>query len=257
VRPSARDRKPRAPKTERVYGLAAALAVMRVRPRDVLSIAHTMAVRKQLADMLRQAARLRIAYREVDEEELSKMAASVHHEGVCLLAAPRPRASVEELARRTEPRGLILALDRVQNPHNIGAVLRSAAFFGAAGMLLSADGERTLLGPAAVRVAEGGAELVPVVATPALATALRTLRESDFGIVGSDVRATTPLASFRWPQRCVLVLGSEEQGMSSQARNACDALVRIEGNGSLESLNVSVAAGVLLASYTASLADGD
>jgi len=227
---------------------------MRTRPRDVLSIAHTTAVRKPLADMLRQAARLRIAYREVDEDELSKMAASVHHEGVCLLAAPRQRSSVEELARATEPRGLILALDRVQNPHNVGAVLRSAAFFGAAGMLLSAEGDRTLLGPATVRVAEGGAELVPVAEAPGLATALRALRENGLGIVGSDVRATTPLAQFRWPQRCVLVLGSEEQGMSQQARNACDALVRIEGAGKLESLNVSVAAGVLLASYAASLA---
>jgi TrmH RNA methyltransferase len=235
-----------------VYGLAAAFAAMRTRPDQVLSIAHTVGARLLLADMLSHAARLHIAYREVGDEELAKMAGTLHHEGVCLLVRPRKNASLSELARLTEPRGLIVALDQVGNPHNVGAVLRSAAFFGAAGVLASSGEQgRSVLTPAATRVAEGGAELLLISQGDALGPALQSLHQSGLHIVGSDVRAPTSLAALRWPERCVLVLGSEDRGLTPQVRKACNTLVRIEGSGALESLNVSVAAGVLLASYAA------
>ncbi len=248
-----REHEPRAQaKAERVYGLAAALSVMRVRSQAVLSIAHTAAVRGELGPMLRQAARRRIAYREVGEQELSRMAGALHHEGVCLLVRPRARATLAELDRQSQPRGLLLALDGVSNPHNVGAVLRSAAFFGAAGMLLAAaDGDRSPLTPAAVRVAEGGAEQVKLAWVDGLAAGLQSLRGSGLAVIGSDARAGTPLHALRWPERCVLVLGSEDRGLTPAVRKACSALVHIEGSGALDSLNVSVAAGVLLASYTA------
>jgi TrmH RNA methyltransferase len=232
--------------------MAAALSVLRVHPEQVLSIAHTEAVRKPLAEALREAARRRIAYREVGEEELAKMAGAVHHEGVCLLVRPRSNLTLTELARRAEPAGLIVALDRVSNPHNVGAVLRSAAFFGAAGMLLCDDeGRGRALTPAATRVAEGGAEHVPVAHVQMLAPALQSLRGSGLTIVGSDVRAELPLQALQWPERAVVVLGSEDEGLAPAVRKGCDVVVRIEGSGALESLNVSVAAGVLLASYRA------
>ena len=96
-----------------------------------MSIAYTAAVRKPLADMLRAAARRHIAYREVDTEELARMAQSVHHEGVCLLVAARPAPKLSELLKSVRDGGLLLALDGVENPHNIGAILRSAAYFDA------------------------------------------------------------------------------------------------------------------------------
>ena len=109
--------------TQKIYGLAAVLAVMAKRPEQVLSIAHTRALRFPLADVLREAAKRRVAYREVDEEELSRLAESLHHEGVCLLARKPAALDLETLARRTQPRGLIVALDGVQNPHNIGVMV--------------------------------------------------------------------------------------------------------------------------------------
>jgi TrmH RNA methyltransferase len=231
---------------ERVYGLSAALAAFAQRPDRVLSIAHTKEARRDLAEMLREAAKRRIAYREVDAEALANMADSVHHEGVCLLVRPAPELELPELAERVADEGLLIALDEVQNPHNLGAVLRTAAYFGARGMLVSADKKLTA---AARRVAEGGAEHVPVVSVPELPAALKALADHDFAIIGADTRAKVKLNALKWPKRSVLVLGHERDGLSKPVREACTTLVRIEGTEAVESLNVSVAAGVLLASY--------
>jgi RNA methyltransferase, TrmH family len=233
---------------ERVYGLAAALAAFEQRPEAVVSIAHTAEVRRPIAPMLREAARRRIAYREVEEPELGKLADSVHHEGVCLLVRPRRPLDSGELIERVAERGLLLAFDDVQNPHNIGAMLRSAAYFGVCGAILS-ERLRPKLSAAARRVAEGGAEHVPVAIVPALAPALRELADAGFGVVGADARARLPLAELSWPKRAVLVLGHERTGLSSETRAACRALTRIDGTDAVDSLNVSVAAGVLMASY--------
>jgi RNA methyltransferase, TrmH family len=231
---------------ERVYGLSAALAAFEQRPEQVISIAHTRDVRREVADMLREAARRRIAYREVDDDALAEMADSVHHEGVCLLVRTERGMELGELVERTGDRGLIVALDEVQNPHNLGAVLRSAAYFGAFGLLVAADKKLT---PSARRIAEGGAEHVPVVSVASLPSALKLLADDGFAIVGADTRAKLQLRTFKWPKRAVLVLGHEREGLSKPVRTACNTLVRIEGTQAVESLNVSVAAGVLLASY--------
>jgi TrmH RNA methyltransferase len=134
----------------------------------------------------------------------------------------------------------------VQNPHNLGAVLRSAAYFGARGLIVSADKKLTA---AARRVAEGGAEHVPVVSVPSLPVALKAFADHELAIIGADTRAPVQLHTLKWPKRAVLVLGHERDGLSKPVRTACNTLVRIAGTGAVESLNVSVAAGVFLASY--------
>lgn len=231
---------------ERVYGLSAALAAFEQRPELVINIAHTRDARREVADMLREAAKRRIAYREVDDETLAQMADSVHHEGVCLLIRAEPGLPLDALAQRAGERGLIIALDDVQNPHNLGAVLRSAAYFGVRGMVVSGDKKLT---PSARRIAEGGAEHVPVASVPIMPSALKALADEDFAIIGADTRAKVSLRTFKWPKRAVLVLGHEREGLSKAVRSVCSTLVRIEGTKAVESLNVSVAAGVLLASY--------
>jgi TrmH RNA methyltransferase len=233
-----------------VYGLSAARSVLERRPQSVISIAHTPEVRRAIADMLREAARRRIAYREVDEAELSRMADSVHHEGVCVLVKPQPALDLAQLLQGVADHALLLALDGVQNPHNVGAILRTAAYFGVSALLL-ADAERSLLTAAARRVAEGGAEVVPVLHVAALGPALRTLAEAQFVVVGADARAKVALPALRWPKRAVLVLGHEQHGLSAEARKVCKTLVGIPGSAAIESLNVSVAAGIFMASYAA------
>ena len=146
---------------ERVVGLAAAHAALQVRPRDVLHIAYSASARSALGELLREAARLRIAYREVDDEELARIAGTLHHEGICLQVRARARVTLDQVAEALREGGFVLALDQVLNPHNIGALLRSAAYFGAAALVIGSRDQRGL-GPAAVRIAEGGAEYVPV-----------------------------------------------------------------------------------------------
>ncbi len=235
--------------TEKVVGLGAAYSVMRVRPRDVLNIAHSKNARAEVSDLLREAARLRIAYRELPQEDLDALSETVHNEGICLLVRQRPEATLDLLMRAITGEGLILALDRVENPHNVGALLRSAAFFGASGMLVSGTRKRALT-PSVVRVAEGGAEHVPVCAVPQLAPALAELRRVGAAIVGADAHRGESATRFRFPPRTVLVLGSERHGLSPDLEAVCTDLVHIRGTDAVESLNVSVAAGILLALAT-------
>jgi TrmH RNA methyltransferase len=231
-----------------VYGLSAALAVMARRPSDIVNIAYAQSARKALAPALREAARRRVPYNEFGDDELAQMAGATHHEGVCLLVRARPAPGLDDMVRAATPQGLLLALDGVDNPHNVGAVLRSAAFFGASGMIV-ADAARKALPASAVRIAEGGAEYVRVWHVPELAPVLRTLRDHAFSIVGADNRAGVLLDALQWPARAVLVLGAERVGLTPAVRGACHVVTRIEGTGALDSLNVAVAAGVLLASH--------
>lgn len=239
---------PKAPSpTERVFGLAAARAVLTVRPQDVLHIAHSREARREVAELLREAAKLRIAYREVSEDELGRIAGSLHHEGVCMQVRARRLVPLPELARRLREPGFVLALDRVENPHNVGALLRSAGYFGARALVV-ASARGPVLTPAAVRVAEGAAEHVPVCAVPSLESALTALREAGAQVIGADAHRGSPLGDMRWPTRSVLVLGNEREGLSPRTQALCHDFVCIEGTGAVESLNVSVAAGILLSS---------
>lgn len=237
---------------ERIYGLAAAKAAFAARPEAVLSIAHTADQRHALADLLRNAARRRIAYREVETEELARMAQSVHHEGVCLLIRPRELPSLSSLLRSVRNGGLLLALDGVQNPHNVGAILRSAAYFGASGLLYTStdSGHKTSALPAAARrVAEGGAEYVPVLRVDSLHTVVQEATRAGVSVLGCDAHAPEDLGAFEWPERALLVFGHEQHGLTREVRAGCRHLVRIAGQPRIDSLNVSVAAGIFLASY--------
>ena len=236
-------------RTEKVFGLNAAHAVMRMRPDDVLHIAHAKGARRELRELLREAASRRIAYREVEPDELERIADTVHHEGVCLLVRARAEARVDDLARELARGGVVVALDRVENPHNVGALLRSLAFFGARGLLLESQRERAL-GPAAVRVAEGGAEYVPTCVVGSLCDALDQLRAAGAHIIGADAHRGEPVARYRFPARSVIVLGSERYGLARDVEARCTELVHIAGTDAVESLNVSVAAGILLAFAT-------
>ena len=249
-RPHKPTRPPAEPATERVVGIAAVRAVLEARPKDALNIAHGREARSEVRDILRLAAQHRVAYRELAQADLDRLADTVHHEGVCMLARARTAPSLKDMVKRLDERGFLLALDRVDNPHNVGAILRTAAFFGARGLLVGMHKdmrEEKSLTPAMVRIAEGGAERVPVMFTADLPGALGAFAAQDIAILGADGRATQALGEVNWPERNVIVLGSERSGMSDGVRKRCTHIVRIDGTGHIESLNVSVAAGIFMA----------
>jgi TrmH RNA methyltransferase len=134
----------------------------------------------------------------------------------------------------------------VQNPHNLGSILRTAAHFGAAAIVGRA-GELPPLSPAAVRVAEGAAEFVPVCDLADPVADLKRLAKSGFRIVATSSHRGKPLSAANLGGRVVIVLGSEGEGVSRAIETAAAECVQIPGTGAVESLNVGVACGVALA----------
>ena len=234
-----------------VYGMKAALALVERRPEDVLRIHYRTDRRIQLKGVLAWAASRRLPYRELDEDSLRKVAGGTHHEGLVVIAKPLRFASFAPAPPPSDSaapaRPLVwVALDGVENPHNLGAILRSAAFFGAEGVLVGGATPGEKVNQAAIRVAEGGAEYVRVAAEPDLAAALSARAAEGWAVLGLETDGTR-LARPRQARPILLVLGNEHEGLRPAIRKACSAVHRIHGSGTLASLNVSVAAGVALA----------
>ena len=213
-----------------------------------MNIAYSAQARRALGPTLREAARRRIAYREVSEEELGRMAGSLAPRRRVHAGARAEDAELSRAVARTTPRGLIVALDHVGNPHNAGAILRTAAFFGARGLVIG-GGAREALAPSALRVAEGGAEHVPILHSEDLTAALKGLRALGLTIVGADSSAKQTTPNWSGPRAACSCSATSAKGYRRPHASCATSRVRIAGSGAIDSLNVSVAAGVLMAGY--------
>jgi len=233
----------------RYYGLNAVQAVFAQRPEAIRKLYLAEARIPQLQPLLSWCVKNRIGYRVVEETDLGKLAASSHHEGVVAdVLRIEPLALSAWL--RTLPEGPVLALwlDGVGNPHNFGAILRSSAHFGVAAILQSQDSTLAVSG-AAARVAEGGAEKVPLVRMQDRHDALIALRAAGFKLAATVVRGGADLFAAELPQRLVYVMGAESEGMDDALARACDLQLSIPGTGAVESLNVAAATAVFLAQW--------
>lgn len=234
--------------TEVLYGYRAALAVVEKRPEDVSEVLFAGELRSRLGDLHRWAQRRGISMREAPEAELARLAGTTNHEGLCVRAKGRRWLSPGELAEQlVERRGAAIALDRVRNPYNIGAILRSAAFFGLEGAILGAPAPHPALAPDAVRVAEGGAEHLLLSRTTDLAETLARLKGRGVRVIGAESDGTAGLAGYPFERPAVVVLGNEREGLGDRIRAQCDELVVIRGGGAVGSLNVSIAASLVIA----------
>jgi tRNA G18 (ribose-2'-O)-methylase SpoU len=231
-----------------LYGLRSGIAVFERRRRDIRRIGFDAALRAELTELANWAAKNGVPCRAEDERELAARAQSSQHEGLVLDVVPRRWLPARELASllAKEP-GIVLALDRVRNPQNVGAVLRSAAFFGAKAAVLGAPAPHPGVPPFAQRVAEGGAEHLELCRTTDLADTLGRLKSGGVHVIGADAHAKGGLDALPANGSVVLVLGHEREGLGARIKAQCNTLVSIQGSGALESLNVAVAAGVLLA----------
>ena len=229
---------------DKVYGANAVRAAFAQRPDAIVRVYVDEDRVDDYRALLREAAARRVAYKLVSFDEVAAFCGSRHHEGICVLARP-PREGLRALADRVTASPLVVALDEVRNPHNLGAIARSAAHYGAAAIVRGeADGRWT---GAAFRTAEGGAEHVARVAVRSLADALRVLRESGYGIIGLDAKARTRLYELPLTGPSVIVLGNEGAGLGAEVREALSRTACLPGTGAVDSLNVSNAAAVCLA----------
>lgn len=231
-----------------VYGLNAALAVATHRPDAIRRVLYENSRIPDIGPLLKETAARRRPYREIPAAELERVAKTQHHEGVVVVVDPLPLVDGETFLRDLPRDAVILALDGVGNPHNLGAILRSAAWFGADGIIFPVDDPRqATLSSAALRVAQGGAEVVPCCGVRDLASALWHLDDLGITPIGADQRATRSLFDGPLPKPICLVLGNEGRGLTPAVADACRGHVRIPGTGRIESLNVAVTAGILLA----------
>lgn len=188
-----------------------------------------------------------VAVRRIARSKLDDMAGGVRHQG-CLARVRSADALGEdglESLLSTVSQPLVLVLDQVQDPHNLGACLRSAAAAGAHAVVVPRD-RSVGLTPTVRKVAAGGAELVPVARVTNLARTLRRLQEQGIWIVGMADSEADPLDQVDLRGGLALVLGSEGTGMRRLTRHTCDSLAGIPMIGGVASLNVSVAAGICL-----------
>ena len=236
---------------EKFHGVRACEALFTRRPGDVVRVYLTARRKPTFTKLLDSCVRERKGFQIVDDENLERLTGSLHHEGIVILAKAVRRQDLAGLLRGIESgtvTGPLLYLDGVQNPHNLGSILRTAAHFGV-GAVIGAEGELPPLSAAAVRVAEGAAEHVPVVSLASPGPDLARLKKAGYELVaatshGGDALWTAPLAD---ASKLVIVMGSEGEGVSRGIVKACDRSVQIPGTGVVESLNVSVACGVVLA----------
>ena len=236
----------------KICGLAAVRARFARDPASIQRLFFDYATGRQVGVMCKVLAQAKKVYRCVEPAELEKIAGSMHHGGIVAVVAPSPlRApTVENLRNWAQRRETLLVLDRIGNAHNLGAVARTAAFFGVPRLVIPDDAAAARPNDAAHRVAEGGFEHLEVWRVPSLAAFTRELAAAGFDVVGAATRGgrlgakrgEAPSAA----KPIALVLGNEEQGLAPEVAAACTRLVTIPGAGKVESLNVSVAAAVLM-----------
>ena len=173
------------------------------------------------------------------------------HQGVVIEVEPLKEIWLDDVINTAEDRALLLVLDQVTDPHNVGAILRSAAAFGAIG-IVTQDRHSPPESGALAKAASGALERVPWVRVVNLARALEEISEAGFWRIGLAGDAETDLKDAFGPPRVALVLGAEGPGLRTNTRDHCDALARLPISAAIESLNVSNAAAVAL--YAASIA---
>ncbi|WP_300450042.1 23S rRNA (guanosine(2251)-2'-O)-methyltransferase RlmB [Accumulibacter sp.] len=230
-----------------IFGFHSTLAKLRHDPEAVREI-YVDAGRKdsRLRDLVRQAEFAGVRVLPVAGSRLESMAPGARHQGViATVDATQRHVTLDDILETLEEPALLLILDGIQDPHNLGACLRVADAVGAHAVIAPKD-RAVGLTQTAVKVASGAAETVPYITVTNLARTLREIKEHEICVIGTDASAGKDLYAAGWPAASAWVLGAEGDGLRRLTREACDQLVSIPMLGSVASLNVSVAAGVCL-----------
>ncbi len=231
-----------------IHGFHAIIAKLRHQPDAIVEI-YIDAERHdaRMRDLMRHAELQSARIVAVDGKRLEGMAGGrASHQGVVAKVNMQLRhVGLDDVLDTLEEPALLLVLDGIQDPHNLGACLRVADAVGAHAVIAPKDRAAGLT-QSAIKVASGAAESVPYITVTNLARTLRELKEREIWVIGTDAEAQDDLYSAQWPQATAWVLGAEGDGMRRLTRETCDQLVTIPMLGSVQSLNVSVASGVCL-----------
>ena len=233
--------------TRLIHGFHAVTAKLRHAAEDVKEI-YLAEDRKdgRTRDLLKLAEAHNVRVMPMPMARLDGLANGERHQGVVAKVDARQRyLTLDDVLDGLQEPPLLLVLDGVTDPHNLGACLRVADGAGAHAVIAPKD-KAVGLNATAIKVASGAADTVPYITVTNLARTLRELKERDIWVIGTDDQGSDDLYSAQWPTGTAWVMGAEGEGMRRLTRETCDQLVRIPMLGSVESLNVSVATGVCL-----------
>lgn len=198
--------------------------------------------RKDIKEIVQLCEEKKIPYTWVEKEKLDELGKA--HQGVAAFLSSVDYVSLYSLLHKD---GLVIALDGITDPHNLGAIIRSAYGFGAQGLVLPKRRSASL-DATSFKASAGAAAHLPIARVANLSDALREFKEKSFWVFGADAQASAELSSLSFPKKTLFVLGSEDKGISRLVKDSCDELFKIP-MADFESLNVSVASGIACYSY--------
>lgn len=233
----------------KVYSANACRVLFQQRPESVIRLYVSEKMAPKFADVMKYLAATKKAYHIVDDAELEKVAASGHHGGVVMLVKRKPVLTLAQYLQSNSRKrqDCLLALDGVGNAHNLGAITRSCAHFDVGGIIIKQP--ELLQSGAALRTAEGGGEFVDGLACDNLPLALKLCKEAGYTLITTSSHGGTSLYQSKLPAKVVIVFGEEMFGVSKNVAQSADIALQIPGSGKVESLNVSVAASLILGEW--------
>lgn len=231
----------------RVCGMPAVAALFRRSPERVERLFFLPALHQAALPLCRPLADSRKPYRMVEADELARVAGTVLHGGIVAVARAQPerRMDAESASSWGGTTPLLLVLDGISNPHNFGAIVRTAVFFGLDRMVISDRPGQAGPSDAAHRVAEGGLEFLELYRTHDIPTALRRLKPG-YRVVGTTPDRGRSPEKLALDKPIALVFGNEETGLDLATQRACDEAISIKGLGLVQSLNVATTAAILI-----------
>ena len=186
-----------------------------------------------------------VSVRFEDRQQVDRLAGTREHQGIAALAAAKPAAGLEDLLRAKNEHGLLVLLDGIEDPHNLGAIVRTSLAAGAQGVVIP-ERRAAGLSDTVERASAGALAHLPVARVTNLVRAMEEMKEAGYWLVGLDERADKSYTEVDLKGPIGIVLGSEGEGLHELTRKRCDFLVSLPTTGPVRSLNVSVAAGVML-----------
>ncbi len=236
-------------KSSKLFGLHAAQAALAYSPDKITKVwIDEQRTDQRLNKLVEELAKLNIIPEKTDRKKLDRLAEGNNHQGIAMevgLPAELPESELKDAVLALEKPALFLVLDNVQDPHNLGACLRSADATGVQGVIITKDNAAGIT-PTVCKVASGAAETVPVYQVTNLARTLRWLKEQGIWIMGAAGDANQSVFSADLTLPLAIVIGAEGSGLRRLTKEQCDFLVNLPMQGKVESLNLSVATGVLL-----------
>ncbi len=231
----------------KVYGRHACQKLFEKRPEDMIRAYITQKGVFEYKKLIRYLVDHKLAYHVVEEDELNDISKATHHEGIVLLVKQKKAPTVKEIMTKSG-RNLILALEEVENPHNLGAIMRSAAHFGVDGIIYLAK-VPVANSAAAIRTSEGGYESVPAVHVADWAEVLDLAKTKMFKTFATSSHEGKSLFKTEFPEKSLVFMGAEGMGLSEKLLKKMDELISIPGSGQVESLNVSNATTAILTEW--------